>query len=141
MAAILLAGRGFANCESAQVAVELAYCRGCLDVLSGKGAWPVVESTQLGSRSMAPMAPHFVHLLRCRSTLLLESAPYRAMASASLRGALWWQSRASQYIHTHEDCAAIWPSVGIGPGRDLGLLGFATSRLGGRVRMAHLTAA
>jgi hypothetical protein len=102
----------------------------------GKGAWPVVESTQLGSRSVAPIAPHFVHRLRCRSTLLLASVPHRAMASASLTGALWWQSRASQYIHTHEDCAAIWPSVGIGPGRDLGRLGFASSRLGERVRMA-----
>jgi hypothetical protein len=57
-----------------------------------------------------------VHLLRFRSTLLLASAPYRAMAAASLRGAWWWQSSASQYIHTHEDCAAIWPSVGIEPG-------------------------
>jgi hypothetical protein len=45
------------------------------DVVSGKGAWPVVESTQLGSRMVAPIAPHVVHRVLVRNTSLLASSP------------------------------------------------------------------
>jgi hypothetical protein len=43
-------------------------------LVSGKGAWPVVESTQLGSRMVAPVAPHAVHrgLIRSKDAVLAQ---------------------------------------------------------------------
>jgi hypothetical protein len=56
----------------------------------------VVESTQLGSRIVAPIALHATHRVLLRSTSLLAPSPKRAITSASLKGAVWWQPRASQ---------------------------------------------
>jgi hypothetical protein len=67
-----------------------------LDLELAKGASPVIESTQLGSRMVAPIAPQGEHRGLIRSTSLLACPPWRAIASASFGGALWWQSRASQ---------------------------------------------
>jgi hypothetical protein len=54
----------------------------------GKGAWPVVESTQLGSRIVAPVVPQAVHRLLVRKTSLLAPSPKWAITSPSLSGAL-----------------------------------------------------
>jgi hypothetical protein len=49
-----------------------------------EGSWPVVESTQLGSRMVAPIAPHATHRVLLRNTLVLAPSPKRAITSASL---------------------------------------------------------
>jgi hypothetical protein len=45
------------------------------DDQSGNGAWPVVESTQLGRRSVAPLVPQFEQRVLRRSTSLVISSP------------------------------------------------------------------
>jgi hypothetical protein len=49
--------------------------RAARDHESGNGAWPMVESTQLGRRSVAPRVPHLEHRVLTRSTSLVMSSP------------------------------------------------------------------
>jgi hypothetical protein len=79
--------RGYASAAPARnqpVIVDDRSARQALsDVILGK-----VHGRSLGSRMVAPIAPHAVHRVLMRSTSLLASSPQRTITSPSLRGAL-----------------------------------------------------